>query len=129
MPYSVEQMLRPSAPGIVAAVIALAMDGVYLALITAEADNDTGQVLPFALLIGGAGVAAGAGSVLRDPRMRASLLWPAALVLTGIGILAIFSIGIVLLVAGLLALTAAIRATGALAHDCRRRAWVGPDDD
>ncbi|MGH2394265.1 MAG: hypothetical protein ACRDGH_12380, partial [Candidatus Limnocylindria bacterium] len=73
-----------------------------------------GQVLPFVLLIGGAGDAACVGSLLPDPRLRASLLWPAAVVLTGIGLLAIFSIGLPLLVAGVLAGVAAARASASL---------------
>jgi hypothetical protein len=107
-------MLRPSAPGLFAAAIALVMDVVYLVLISSEGNNDLAQILPFAVLIGGAGLALAAGSLLSDPRLRASLLWPAALVLTGIGVLAIFSIGVLFLLAGVLGTTAAVRATSAL---------------
>ena len=107
-------MLRPSAPGLVAGAMALVMDGVYLSLIAAEGDNDMGAVLPIAALIAVAGLAAVAGSLVSDPSIRAPLLWLSALVLTGIGVLAIFTIGLPLLVAGLLAGTAAVRATGAV---------------
>ena len=97
------------------------MDGVYLALIGAEGDNELAQVLSIAALIAAAGLAAVAGSILSDPHVRATLLWPAALVLTGIGILALFTIGLPLVVAGLLAGVAAVRATGALWGATRRR--------
>ena len=115
MLYHVERMLEPSAPGVLAGVMALAMDVVYLVVVVNEGDDDLGQALPFALLIGGAGVALVAGSVMADPGLRASLLWPAGLILTGIGVLAIFSIGVVLLVAGGLGIGAASRATAAAA--------------
>lgn len=105
-------MLRPSAPGLVTAVIALAMDGVYVSLLMAEGDDDLGSVLPFVLLIGAAGLAIGVGSSFGDPRVRASLVGPGAVVLMGICVLAIFSIGPPLLVAGMLALTGALRAAG-----------------
>ena len=87
------------------------MDAVYLALIRSEGDDSLGEFLPFALLIGGAGLAALAGSVLGDARLRSALLWPAAVVLVGIGLLAILSIGLPLLVAGVLSGIAGARAS------------------
>lgn len=104
-------MLKPSAPGLAAAAIALVTDVLYIAVILSE-DNDpiVGVVLVVAVLIGGAGVACAMGSLSTDPRLRAALLWPAAAVLIVIGLLAILSVGLPLLVAGALASTAAVRA-------------------
>ena len=93
------------------------MDAVYLALIRSEGDDSLGEFLPFALLIGGAGLAAVAGSVRRDARLRSALLWPAAVVLIGIGLLAIFSIGLPLLVAGVLSGVGGARASARAAGE------------
>jgi hypothetical protein len=90
-------------------VLALVMGALYGAILVSEGDDELAAVLPFVVLIGGAGVAAVAGSLLRDAKLRASLLWPAAVVLTGVGVLAILSIGLPLLVAGVLSAVAAVR--------------------
>ena len=89
-------MTRPSWAGVAAAAIALAIDGVYVAILFAE---DEGNQYGFAWVIGVAGLAVLAASFVARPDIRAPLLGGAALVLTGIGILGIFSIGLPLLVA------------------------------
>jgi hypothetical protein len=100
---------RPSIAGLVAAVIALVMLVVYLMLIAAEDEDDWGIVAVFAVLIGASGLAAGVGSVLAYGPARTGLLSGAAATLIVVGVLGIFSIGLPLLVAGWLAVGAAIR--------------------
>ena len=51
------------------------------------------------LVIGVAAVAAGMGSVVDRPALALALLWSAASVLFGVGVLAIFSVGLLLVVA------------------------------
>ena len=100
---------RPSIAGLVAAVIALVMAVVYLMLIAAEDEDDWGVVAVFALAIGASGLAAGVGSVLPHGPARLGLLGGAAVTLIVVGMLSIFSIGLPLLVAGCLAVGAAMR--------------------
>ncbi len=107
-------MLKRSTPGLLGATIALLVDGGYIAVIVSEGNDPVvGVVLVFALLIGGAGLAAGIGSVRRQPHVRTALLWPATAILLAIGLLAVFSVGLPLLVAGGLTATAARGATSA----------------
>ncbi|MGI8984786.1 MAG: hypothetical protein ACR2HM_09695 [Acidimicrobiales bacterium] len=97
-------MLKSSPAGLVGAGIALVMEVAYLSIILAEGDDPiVGVVMHFLVVIGAAGVAIGLGSLRVTPRRRAALLWPAAAGLLAVGILAIFSIGLPLLVAGGLA--------------------------
>lgn len=93
--------------GLAAAGIAIAIDVAYVAILLAE---DEGDELTFAYLIAIAAVAAAAGSFAPQTELRATLLGIAAVILIGIGILGIFSIGLPLLVAGTLAATASARA-------------------
>ena len=85
-----------SLAGLAAAMITLVMTGLYVALLISE---DEGNQYGFAWVIGIAGLAALAASLVPRPDIRAPLLGGAALVLTGIGLLGIFSIGLPLLVA------------------------------
>jgi hypothetical protein len=87
---------RPSWAGLVAGAIALAVNGIYVAILVVE---DEGNQFGFAYVIGAAGLAALAASFVRRPDIRAPLLGGAALILAGIGLLGIFSIGLPLLLA------------------------------
>jgi len=104
-------MLKSSPAGLLAATIALVMDVVYvIAILSQDDDPVVGIVVIFIVLIGGAGVAVAIGSLRVSPALRAALLWPAAAVLMAIGLLAIFSVGVPLFVAGVLAAAAALGA-------------------
>lgn len=103
---------RPSIAGIVAATIATAMTGVYPVIAASEGDNEVAGVVTFAGLMGVAALAAAVGSFRPYGPVRVALLAVAALVLLPVGALGIFSIGLPLLVAGLLAAAAAIFSAG-----------------
>ncbi len=83
-------------PGLVAAAIALAVAALTVAILVAEGEGD--PMWP-AVVIGVAAGAAGAGSVVDRRTSALTLLWSATAVLTGLGVLAIFSVGLPLLVA------------------------------
>lgn len=94
--------------GITAAVLAAASLVGYLGLIAAEGDpNDWGRVLLVASTIAVAAAAAWVGSVTATGATRAGALGGAAGILLGLGYLALFSIGLILIVTGLFALGAA----------------------
>jgi hypothetical protein len=59
-------------------------------------------------IIAAAAVAAWQGSLVGDPAVRSALLWAATMLLLVLGVLALLSIGLLLLVAGA---TAAVSAT------------------
>lgn len=103
---------RPSIAGIIAAVIATAMTGVYVVIAASEGNNELAGVATFAGLMGIGALSAGIGSLLADGPVRIALLAVAALVVLPIGMLGIFSIGLPLLVAGLLAAAAALSSAG-----------------
>jgi hypothetical protein len=88
-----------------AALVALAMVGVYLAVIRQQ-DGEPAAWVVVALLVGAA--AAGFGAITSSPYGRASLLVAGGL-LGGLGLLAIFSIGLPIAAAGALCLVAAAR--------------------
>lgn len=101
---------RANVPGLFAAVLAGVITVGYLGLIAAEGGgNDPGRVALVASTIGGAATAAWIGSVLGNGRVRSSLLGAAAGVLLSLGYLALFSIGILLILAGILAVAAAVK--------------------
>jgi hypothetical protein len=102
------------APGVVAASIAagvaFATTAVYLILIMSEGDNDVVPVLSFAAYFAGLGVCALLGAI-RIGTDRVVWLGAATGGLIGAGIVAIFSIGLLFLVAGLCAMAAWMRAS------------------
>ena len=101
---------RPSLLGLVAAAVALATDALYLWLIANEGFfHDGDRVALVAGTIGLAALAAVAGSLSASPRAGAALLAAAATALFIWGLLGIFSIGLPLAAAGLLAAVAASR--------------------
>ena len=94
-------------PGLVAAAIALAVAGLTAAILVAEGEGD--PMWP-PVVIGLAAATAAAGSVVDRRTLALTLLWSATGVMTGLGVLAIFSVGLPLLVA------AAFAAAGAVAR-------------
>jgi hypothetical protein len=101
--------------GAVAATIAVAMGGVLLAILAAEDDGS----LFGAVVIGVAATAAIAGSVATRPVLRIAFLWTATGILSGIGTLGIFSIGLPLLVAAVFAASGTFEPARAIG-----RGWV-----
>lgn len=104
--------LRDAYPfGLAAAAIAFADAIAYLAIINREdGPNDWVVVGVIATAIVLAGALAAVGSVVTGGR-RAALLWPATVILLLIGFLGMFSIGLPLLIAGILTAIGAATAT------------------
>jgi hypothetical protein len=90
------------AAAIIACVLAFADAGLYLALIVAQGEAETGFVALTAASIVTLGLLAGVGGLARSWSIRARLivLGAAAGGLFALGVLGIFSIGLPLLVAG-----------------------------
>jgi hypothetical protein len=101
--------LRIDPFAVAASVLAGVMLFVYLSVIRQQ-DGDPAGWFVAALAVGAA--AAGCGAVRGWPHRRASLVL-AGLVLLPLGLLAILSIGLPVLLAGVLSLVAAGRATAA----------------
>ncbi len=95
---------------IIAAAIALAADGAYLALIHSQGATDGSLRVPFiASLIAVSGVCAMAAAVLRDSKARSLLLGFAGALMLVLGILALFDIGLLLIIAGVFVVLAIVR--------------------
>lgn len=102
-------VLRRRRWAIATALLASVLLGVYLALITGEADDSLGEVLPWATLMGVA-VLLPVASLTLQPR-GARLAMTAATVLLGLlGVISIASIGLGFLLAAALAWAAVIEA-------------------
>ena len=111
MRASSQDRLPGSVPATIAAVIALATTALYLGLITSQGDHhDVLPVLSFAAYFGGLGVCALLGAFRVGPD-RVVWLGAATGGLIGAGIVAIFSIGLLFLVAGFCAMAAWMRAS------------------
>lgn len=99
-------MLNPRNMGAMGAAIGLVMFVVYLALIVSEGDDSFWEVAPWAVAIAAAtGLAAFAAARGPAPR-RAGLMRTAGLLFLAIGLPAIFSVGVPLILAGILCLSA-----------------------
>ena len=96
---------RVDGVAVVAAAIALAMTALYLGIMRSEGDSPVAWFL--VALVGGA-LAAAYGADRRSPR-RPTVLFLGGLVLSVIGLLGVFSIGLPILVAGVLTVTAGVR--------------------
>jgi len=108
----------PSWAGLVAAAVTLVTDGILVALLAAE---DEGNQFGFAYVIGAVGLAALAASFVSRPDVRAPLLGGVAFVLLPLGMLAIFSVGLPLLVAAGFAAAGCGKAMRAA-----KGRWLGP---
>jgi hypothetical protein len=95
---------RAVLPGIAGGVLGIVTLGVYVAIIVAEANDSFADVAPWAGAMLGASVGAIAGSWFLPRRLGRLLLRVAAVVFLIVGVVAIFSIGVLLLVAGVLCL-------------------------
>ncbi|HKX24805.1 MAG TPA: hypothetical protein VJP08_00670 [Actinomycetota bacterium] len=100
---------RVNLAGAIAAVLAGAVTLGYVGLILVQGEQDVGRVVLVACTIASAGIASWAGSVVDKTRARSSLLGAAAGALLGLGYLALFSIGLLLVLAGLVAAIGAFR--------------------
>jgi hypothetical protein len=100
---------RVNLAGAIAAVLAGAVTLVYVGIILIQGEEDVGRVVLVASTIAGGALASWAGSVVDHTRARSSLLGAAAGALLGLGYLALFSIGILLALAGVVAGTGAFR--------------------
>jgi hypothetical protein len=105
---------RPiSIPSLIAALIAFADDALYILLIRSQGNAHDARVMFVAVFIASeAAVALGAALVDR-PAVRTVLLGAASGGLLALGLLALFSIGLPLVVAGLLTTLAWTRSIGA----------------
>jgi len=88
----------------------------YVSILAAEGEGDLREALPLAVvaLLIVAGGAAAVGAVIGDAHVRAPVLGAAGALLLGLGMLAGWSIGGLLVIAGLLAGLPAARAAAAL---------------
>jgi hypothetical protein len=94
---------RVNLAGAIAAVLAGAVTLGYVGIILVQGEEDVGRVVLVASTIAGAAIASWAGSVVDNTRARSFLLGAAGGALLGLGYLALFSIGIFLVLAGLVA--------------------------
>lgn len=97
-------------PASIAAGIAFATTAAYLILIISQGDNEVLPVLGFAAYFAGLGVCALLGA-LRGGTDRVVWLGAATGGMIGAGVIAIFSIGLLFLVAGFCAMAAWMRAS------------------
>jgi drug/metabolite transporter (DMT)-like permease len=107
--------------GAVAAVIALLMNGVYLSLIHQQGDS---PAIWFVAGLTMAGLLALYGA-LRTARGRRPALIASGVLLLGLGLAAILTIGLSIILAGLLAIIAAAR-TGSV-QPATPTATIGPE--
>jgi len=106
----------------VAAGLALLMDGVYLWLIH---DQGNSPAIWFVAGLAVAALLAGYGALRAAPGRRPALIASAVLLL-GLGLLGILSIGLPIVLAGVLAIVAAARTANAQ-PEARETAAVGPE--
>jgi hypothetical protein len=117
MGVSATDRLPGSAPATIAAVIAFSTCAVYVALIVSQGEVEIVPVTFVAVYLAALGACALVGAVRTRPD-RVIPLGVASGGLIGAAIISLFSIGLLLLVAGLLALVAWVRAgEGASARD------------
>lgn len=110
MSVSADARARGVVPASIAAGIAFATTIAYLILIVSQGDNDVLPVLGFAAYFAGLGVCALLGAI-RGGTDRVVWLGAATGGMIGAGVIAIFSIGLLFLVAGFCAMAAWMRAS------------------
>lgn len=110
---SAHARVRPDWTALVAGLLTVAMDAVYVSVIGAEGEGDLGrprvQVIAASLALA-AGLALGAWAV-QAPRLRLGLLAFATFTMLAWGLLGMFSIGAPVFIAGILLLFSVGRAT------------------
>jgi hypothetical protein len=110
MRATLEDRLPGSVPATIAAVIAFSTCALYVGIIVSQGTAEVGRVVAFAAYFAGLGVCALLGA-LRGGTDRVMWLGAATGGLMGAGIVAIFSIGLLFLVAGFCAMAAWMRAS------------------
>jgi hypothetical protein len=117
MRASSQDRLPGSAPATIAAAIAIATCALYVAIIVSQGEVEVIRLVVVAAYVAGLGVCALVGASRTRPD-RVILLGVATGGLIGLAILSLFSIGLLLLVAGVFALVAWMRAgVGASGRD------------
>jgi hypothetical protein len=112
---------RPSRLGLSAAAIAAAVDVAYVWIIASQGGPTDGARVAFvALAIAGAAACAGIGATRASPPGRLPWLGAATGALVGLGILGLFSIGLPLMVAGILAMVAWLTTSASAGRGHRR---------
>ena len=99
-----------SVAGVCGAVLTLGVSVLYVAILISQGDTSVAQSAPFVVLFVAVGFLGLAASFTTKSRLRLQLFAVCAVVMLLVGVLAIFSIGILLLVAGLLFASAAMSA-------------------
>jgi len=105
-----------SAAGVCGGVLTLAAAVLYVNILVSQGDTSVARAAPWVVLFVSVGLLGLAASFTTRPRLRLQVFAVCAGVMLMVGVLAIFSIGILLLVAGLLFASAAMsarRAAGA----------------
>jgi hypothetical protein len=98
---------RASIAGVCASVLTLAVAVLYAAIILSEGDDPVEQWAPWAVGFVSVGLIGLTGSFVMSVRRRRQVFLLCAVATLGVGVLAIFSVGAFLVVAGLLFLLAA----------------------
>jgi hypothetical protein len=105
--------------GLAAAAIAGATSIVYVIIIVAQGEADVGRVILVLAMILGAAMAAAVGGSTANSTMKSVLLGGASGGLLSLGYLGLFSIGLLLLVAGAVSTIGWTRAMGAVGAEAR----------
>jgi hypothetical protein len=104
---------RPiSSPSLIAALIAFADDALYILLIRSQGNAQDARVMFVAVFIASEAVVALGAALVDTPAVRTVLLGAASGGLLALGLLGLFSIGLPLVVAGLLTTVAWTRSIG-----------------
>lgn len=102
-----------SAAGVSGSVLTLGVTALYVAILVSEGDDPVAQSAPWAVGFATVGLAGFATSFVTSARVRLQVFSVCATAALLVGLLAIFSIGVFLVVAGLLFATAAWSANAA----------------
>ena len=108
-----------SAAGVCGGVLTLVAAALYMNILVSQGDTSVAQATPWVALFVSVGLLGLAASFTTRPRLRLQVFAVCAGVMLMVGVLAIFSIGILLLVASLLFASAAMsarRTAGAVEH-------------
>jgi hypothetical protein len=103
-------MRAVSAAGVCGGVLTLAAAVLYVTILISQGDSSVAQSAPWVVLFVAVGLFGLAASFTTRPRLRLQVFAVCAAVMLAVGVLAIFSIGILLVVAGLLFGSAAMSA-------------------
>jgi membrane protease YdiL (CAAX protease family) len=103
---------RRASTALVAGAIALGMDVLYVVILQGEGEGELhgARAQLIATSLAASGIVALGGWLVRKPRLQLALLAAASFTLLAWGFLAMFSIGLPLIVAGMLLLASASRA-------------------